>query len=244
VLDPTNNSQLCGWLDRSDVRVLRHPDGTIVAIDPSGFVRLSDPASLAAVGELVVETDALTMVRGPSAAADAFVAARRDRDRWTRIFEGTEMAAIGDRQPRDVPGEMHPASHHPSIAFDDWRAAFTAEVFTTGGAPPPVTRDQLHVWVVGGTPRAMAGLLPIGRTAARIVTVYTLPHERGHGYAGALAAAVVDHAHRSGIVLVTLDVSVDDPHARRAYERAGFRAVGRHAVWAVSSIPARASSRP
>jgi ribosomal protein S18 acetylase RimI-like enzyme len=233
VLDPHKNSQLCGWLDRDDVRVLRHSDGTILAIDPSGFARFSDPTSVAAVDDLAGETagDVLAVVRGPVAAADAFVALRRDPEPWTRIFEGIEMVALDEPQARDVPGELHGAAQHPGISFADWRAAFTEEAFTTGGEPPPVALDQLHVWVVDGTPRSMAGLLPIGRAAARIVTVYTPTGERCRGYAGALTAAIVDHARRSGIELVSLDVAVDDPHARRAYERAGFRAVGRHAVW-------------
>lgn len=76
----------------------------------------------------------------------------------------------------------------------------------------------------------MAGLVPQGATGARILTVYTPPSERGRGYASVLTATLAEHASARG-QLATLDVSVADPFARRAYERAGFRAVGRNAVW-------------
>ena len=209
-------------------RVVRHADGTVVAID-AGVVRLSDPASTAIAIAVADDTadETFAMVRGPVEAADAFVARRRDMAAWKRIFEGIEMAAIGDVSTRDVRGAMQPAGE----TFASWRAAFIAEVFAGGGSPPAVPPDRLFAWVVDGTPRSMAGLLPLGDDAARVVTVYTPPAERGRGYAAVLAAALVEHARGSGVELVTLDVSIDDPHARRAYERAGFRGVGRHAVW-------------
>jgi len=204
-------------------------DGTLLAVDPHRVARLSDPATLEGARALAAfAPTTLAMARGPVGAIDAFVA-QLTTVTWARLFEGIEMVWTEPPALRAVAGEMR-CSTALDRSFADWRASFIAEAFRTGGSPPPVAPDQLFVWVTAAGPHAMAGLIPQGPTGARILTVYTPPAERGRGYASALTAALAEHARARG-QLATLDVSVADPYARRAYERAGFRAVGRNAVW-------------
>jgi ribosomal protein S18 acetylase RimI-like enzyme len=221
-LDRRRNSALCEAIDRNAIYAT--PDGTVLSIDANHVARLSDPSTIEGATLLATIAPAtLAMARGPVAAIAAFV----QHGRWTRILEAIEMAWLERPELRAVAGEMR-CSTELATSFESWRDAFTREVFRDGGSPPAVSAEQLFVWTDGATPRAMAGLLPLGPTGARIVTVYTPPAERGRGYAAALTAALAAHARGCD---VTLDVSVDDPFARRAYERAGFRAIGHNAIY-------------
>ncbi|MFX9877883.1 GNAT family N-acetyltransferase, partial [Acinetobacter baumannii] len=67
------------------------------------------------------------------------------------------------------------------------------------------------------------------RTAHRgdIVMVYVRNDLRGTGLAARLLDTVSAHALEIGIRQLELGVSADNPAARRFYERAGFREVGR-----------------
>ena len=228
-LDRDRNSAVCeAILAGAPLELYATDDGSVLAIEPRGVARLSDPTSLDGARALAsVALDHITVARGPVTAAEAFVAALPGM--WTRIFTGTEMAWLAGPDLRPVAGELR-CSTELDRSFDDWREAFIAEVFTAGGSPPPVAGEHLYVWTSAAGPHAMAGLLPQGPSGARIVTVYTPPSERGRGYASALAAALGERARTEGRG-VTLDVAVDDPWARRAYERAGFRAVGDSAVY-------------
>ena len=222
-LERNRNSALCeAILQGAPLEVYATADGSVLAIDRDGVGRLSDPATPDAARAFAgaVRERRVVLARGPVDAAAAFVA---EHGAWAKIFDGVEMAWLAAPELRAVAGELR-CSTELERSFEDWRAAFIAEAFRDGGTPPAVAPEQLFVWATA-QPHAMAGLLAQGPTGARIVTVYTPPSERGQGYAAALTAALGERARREGRS-VTLDVAVDDPWARRAYERAGFRAVG------------------
>ena len=223
-LDRLRNARLCQLIRNGVDLLYAASDGTILAIE-SNTARLSDPSTIEGALELVGAVPATTTVaRGPVAVIDAFVA--RLPPTWSRTFEGHEMAYTDRPDLRAVAGEMR-CSTELATPFETWRDAFIAEAFPTGGTPPAVTREQLFIWI-DGEPRAMAALLPLGPGDARIVTVYTPPASRGRGYATVLVAALAERARCT----VTLDVEVFNRSAFRAYERAGFRTVGRNAIWA------------
>lgn len=226
-LDRHRNSALCEGI--AAMELFAAADGSLLAVDRNRVARLSDPSTVVgAIALASVTPDDLAVARGPVAATDAFVA-HLPFGAWSRVFEGIEMAWLDPPALRAVTGELR-CSTELARLFEDWRAEFTREVFHAGGSPPVVAPEHLFVWASPAGPHAMAGLVPQGPTGARIVTVYTPPAERGRGYAGALTAALGEYARRRGQD-VTLDVSVDDPGARRAYERAGFRAVGHTSRW-------------
>jgi GNAT superfamily N-acetyltransferase len=59
-----------------------------------------------------------------------------------------------------------------------------------------------------------------------LVSVYVVPTVRGSGVLDRLVAAVAGWARADGASILRLDVGVDNPRARHAYERCGFRATG------------------
>jgi ribosomal protein S18 acetylase RimI-like enzyme len=81
-----------------------------------------------------------------------------------------------------------------------------------------------------GEPVGMMGLLrPQARKMAHRATllmVYLRAAHRGAGRAGALFDAVTAYAMENGISQIELAVSVENPRARRFYERIGFNAIG------------------
>lgn len=241
MLDRARNAGFLAAAHASTTRLQTASDGTIVAIDADGVARLSDPATVAGAAELArMVGGEVAIARGPVDAVAALV----DAATWHFTFEGHEMAWLAEPAAHDVAGDIRCSTALPGSfdVFDAWREAFTREVFTHGGSPPSVPRDQLYIWrSATGQPCAMAGLVLQPANAARVVTVYTVPAERGRGYACALVGAV---ARSSGRELLTLDVDVGDASARRTYERAGFRVVGRNAVWRRNVAPVALSHGP
>ena len=57
-------------------------------------------------------------------------------------------------------------------------------------------------------------------------SVWVDPGARGHGVTDALLTAAVAHAREAGARAVTLWIYDGNPHAERAFTRAGFRATG------------------
>jgi ribosomal protein S18 acetylase RimI-like enzyme len=226
------------WLLRfgsptASVDLYESDDGGLVAISghEAKLGHLVTDASAASLGR-ATSSIALSLVWGRTNAVRSFIAARDDASDWRCVFAGTEMLRSAAPKPSAVPGEMRRASDLDTGAsdrlappFDEWMRAFVADGFEPGMSPPPVSSAELCVWLVDGEPRTMAGALPRGEDAIRIVTVYTPPNRRNAGYAGALVAAMGDDALARGKRLVTLDVMTKNVAARRAYERAGFRAV-------------------
>jgi RimJ/RimL family protein N-acetyltransferase len=81
-----------------------------------------------------------------------------------------------------------------------------------------------------GDPVGMMGLLrPQARKMAHRATllmVYMRASHRGSGRAAALFDAVTCYARDNGISQIELAVSVENPRARRFYERIGFDSIG------------------
>jgi ribosomal-protein-alanine N-acetyltransferase len=62
---------------------------------------------------------------------------------------------------------------------------------------------------------------------AEILSIAITPHERGHGLSRDLLHTHLGHLAGRGIKKVFLEVEENNQPARRLYERAGFRVVGR-----------------
>lgn len=77
-----------------------------------------------------------------------------------------------------------------------------------------------------------AGLAVVAPSSAEagalgLYSVWVAPEARGRGAGAALVAAALGYARGLGARRVLLDVGIENPTARRVYERAGFRATGR-----------------
>jgi RimJ/RimL family protein N-acetyltransferase len=90
-------------------------------------------------------------------------------------------------------------------AGGDERATFVAE------------RDGRWVGLVGGyRPHP-------GSPRVELISMWTVPAQRGHGIGRRLVEAVVDHARTTGAAQVDLWVMRDNPIAVALYESCGFR---------------------
>ncbi|MFI7015559.1 GNAT family N-acetyltransferase [Streptomyces sp. NPDC050164] len=76
-----------------------------------------------------------------------------------------------------------------------------------------------------GTPVAMAGTTPQVAGQIRVAPVYTPPHLRGRGYAGAATAEVSRAALAAGAQEVLLFTDLSNPTSNGLYQRIGYRAV-------------------
>ncbi|MGR4850605.1 GNAT family N-acetyltransferase [Streptomyces sp. LARHCF252] len=82
-----------------------------------------------------------------------------------------------------------------------------------------------------GTPVAMAGRTPLIAGQIRVAPVYTPPHLRGRGYAGAATAEISRTALASGAQEVLLFTDLANPTSNGLYQRIGYRAVADFAVY-------------
>jgi len=115
IVDPTERRMLAATLDRdrnsaiceailAGAALALHAaeDGTVVAIDPNGVARLSDPADPDAARALARVCGAASLARGPGEAVAAFVAELPGT--WSRLFTGIEMAWLARPDLRAVAG--------------------------------------------------------------------------------------------------------------------------------------------
>ncbi|MEU0189971.1 GNAT family N-acetyltransferase [Streptomyces afghaniensis] len=82
-----------------------------------------------------------------------------------------------------------------------------------------------------GTPAAMAGTTPEVAGQVRVASVYTPPHLRGRGYAGAATAEVSRAALAAGAQEVLLFTDLSNPTSNGLYQRIGYRPVADFAVY-------------
>ncbi|MEU0221166.1 GNAT family N-acetyltransferase [Streptomyces sp. NPDC006265] len=140
------------------------------------------------------------------------VAVEADRDQLCR-WHDEFVAAVGEGSVRDAA---------------EWADARIAD----GGITFWETPD--------GTPVAMAGATPEIAGQVRVASVYTPPHLRGRGYAGAATAEVSRAALAAGAQEVLLFTDLSNPTSNGLYQRIGYRPVADFAVYDFTgwSVPA------
>src|SRR5262249_44347842 len=110
-----------------------------------------------------------------------------------------------------------------------WLHAFQAEGGPEGPDPAGrVVSDQigyggLILWEHEGRPVSVAGRNRAAAGQARIGPVYTPPGLRGHGYGGAVTAAVTQAALDAGAEGTVLFTDLANPTSNTLYQRLGYR---------------------
>ena len=132
------------------------------------------------------------------------------------------------RRPTTL-GSPRVATAADAALLFDWLTAFHGEAIPDD---PPLTKEQADksaesgrylFWTINQRPVSVAAIsLQLVRTAA-IAPVYTPPHLRGRGYAGAATAAVVDRLFAEGNTTVCLYTDLRNPMSNRCYAKIGFR---------------------
>jgi len=130
-----------------------------------------------------------------------------------------------------APGHARLVGPDDAELFADWVIAFQREAIPHDPTP---SRDRLkqtasegryQFWIVDGEPVSMAGIARRTRTVGAIAGVYTPPDRRGRGYAGSVAAAVVDAILAEGRGTACLYADLRNPCSNRCYARIGFQPV-------------------
>jgi predicted GNAT family acetyltransferase len=92
-----------------------------------------------------------------------------------------------------------------------------------------VRAGQSLAWFEDGQVLFKAEIGAVSRAACQIQGVWVAPSHRGRGLGTAGTAAVVEYARQAIAPVVSLYVNDFNAPARAAYERVGFREVGRYA---------------
>jgi predicted GNAT family acetyltransferase len=169
------------------------------------------------------------------------VSGAEERPRWfveraralgARFNEPVMMRLLATEAPAiypDAPGATRVATPDDAALMLRWLQEFRREATPEDPEPTPeeakkrAASGDCQFWMVDGEPVAMAGIVRRAGTAAAISLVYTVPEQRGRGFAGAITATLVDRAHREGFATACLYVDRNNPISNRCYEKIGFK---------------------
>lgn len=202
------------------------------------------PQNLIVAGEMVPEEAVAVLsahyrgktlpgVIGPSALSESFAARYAGENGlcWKVSIAETvyRLTAVSD-VPQ--PGKLRPAEGQDWFFLPYWLKASEEEIFHRDApldfekAEAHLTAGDLYLYEVDGVPVCMAGSsrqMPHGRS---IGPVYTPPIFRRKGYATAAAAALSRVILEKGNDYAALFADASNPASNRAYQKAGFVAVG------------------
>ncbi|MFI0815527.1 GNAT family N-acetyltransferase [Streptomyces sp. NPDC021098] len=175
-------------------------------------------------------------VNGARPVAEAFADAwerhtgeARGVDHVQRLYRLDTLTPSGP-----VRGRARTATTDDRDLLLSWYAAFGRD---TGALPEgEVARavdDRLShhgalLWEVDGEPVATAAVSRTIADTVRVSLVYTPPEWRGHGYGGAVTAAVSRAARAAGAERVLLFTDLANPTSNALYQRIGYRPVEDH----------------
>ncbi|MEV0241238.1 GNAT family N-acetyltransferase [Streptomyces sp. NPDC050674] len=135
------------------------------------------------------------------------------------------------------PGPVPPGGPRVAVAADRellvrWHDAFGEDVGqgtvrdSAQWADARIDSGAITFWETpDGTPVAMAGTSPRVAGQVRVAPVYTPPHLRGRGYAGAVTTEVTRAALTAGADEVLLFADLSNPTSNGLYQRIGYRPV-------------------
>lgn len=200
---------------------------------PVLLTRLPDGSAPALAGALAARGRQLPGVNAEQGDAAAFASA------WTRLagsgcreFRRSRLFRLGQlTPPAPAPrGAARVATAADRDLLESWLRAFTTELADLAGPSPGTVDDRisyggLTLWEAGGMPVAMAGFLRPAAGVVRLGPVYTPPQHRGHGYGGAVTAAVSRAALDAGAAHVVLFTDLANPASNALYQHLGYRPV-------------------
>jgi hypothetical protein len=190
---------------------------------------LPEPAAHALARHLTGTHAGFSRIDGPEAASAA-VATHYAGLAGVTAREGERMRLLrldAVRPPAGVAGRSRAATPADRDLVLGWLGGGIAEAVDRRLG----YRDLMWFWEVDGAPVSFAWRTPPGRRArvTRIGAVYTVPEQRGRGYARANVAAVSAGGLAAGALACVL--YADDG---RLYEAVGYRAVGATREWRLS----------
>jgi predicted GNAT family acetyltransferase len=128
-------------------------------------------------------------------------------------------------------GRLRLADQGDALLLTGWAEAFQAEALP--GDPPQdfrsiveqrIAGQALHVWE-DGAPVSMAAVTRYTARGATVSLVYTPPHRRRRGYAGACVAHLSQHLLDAGWEYCALYTDLSNPTSNHIYQAIGYQPV-------------------
>jgi GNAT superfamily N-acetyltransferase len=142
----------------------------------------------------------------------------------SRLYELAELVP-----PASAPdGAARLATEPDAGVLFDWLEAFRLEALDGGpedsrqAVADGLSHDGLMLWETSGEPVAMAARTRVVAGVARVMSVYTPPRHRRHGYAGGVTAAISRAAQAAGARSVVLFTNLANPTSNALYVRLGY----------------------
>ncbi|MBC9730111.1 GNAT family N-acetyltransferase [Streptomyces sp. TRM68367] len=206
------------------------------------LTRLTGEEADALAALLVEQGRPLPGVNADPGTAAAFAEAWQRRTGATAMLRARQrlyrLGTLTAPEPAP-PGRPRIAGEADRAQLLCWHKEFSEAVGPGAGrdsaewADDRIARGDLTLWETpDGTPVAMAGLTPKVAGQIRVNAVYTPPHQRGRGYAGAVTAEVSRGAREdAGAEEVVLFTDLANPTSNRLYQRLGYRPVTDFALY-------------
>jgi predicted GNAT family acetyltransferase len=200
---------------------------------PVLLTRLPEGSAAPLAEALLARRRHLAGVNAEQGDATAFAAA------WTRLtaasaqeFRRSRLFKLDQLQP-PAPGPLGAARIATAADRDlleSWVDAFARETADLTGPRRGMIEDRLGyggltLWEIEGTAVSLAGIQRPAAGVVRLAPVYTPPEHRGHGYGGAVTAAVSQAALEAGASQVVLFTDLGNPTSNALYQRLGYRPV-------------------
>lgn len=134
---------------------------------------------------------------------------------WTRLF-GSPPATVEAARLRDAPqlAQLHGASFHRGWGANEFEQML-------------LDRNTLVHRLRQGRRLIGFSVSRLAADEAEILSIALAPQHRGRGLSGDLLHTHLGHLAGRGVQKVFLEVEEGNQPARRLYDRAGFRVVGR-----------------
>jgi GNAT superfamily N-acetyltransferase len=200
---------------------------------PVLLTTLSDGGAQSLATALAARGRELPGVNAPGPDAFAFADAWcAITGRTVRVFRKSRLFRLAELVPPapTPPGAARVAGTEDLAIAQEWGAAFAAEVHEPADLAIAAARERVSergtvLWETGRGPVALAAVTPPASGVARVGPVYTAPDQRGHGYGGAVTAAVSRLALERGAQQVVLFTDLANPTSNALYQRLGYRPV-------------------
>ena len=160
----------------------------------------------------------------------------------TQVFRRSRLFRLGQlRAPVPFPrGAARVAAAADRDLLESWFDAFTKELADLAGPSRGMVDDRLSyggltLWEADGAAVSLAGVSRPTAGVVRVAPVYTPPDHRGHGYGGAVTAAVSQAALDAGANHVVLFTDLANPVSNALYQRLGYRPVEDRVVFRFES---------
>jgi predicted GNAT family acetyltransferase len=138
-------------------------------------------------------------------------------------------------------GRLREPDQSDDALLREWRAAFSMEAegmdrdeAEKDAALPLRKSRHLLLWEVEGSAVSMAGYSGRTPNGIRVAWVYTPPHNRGKGFAGACVAALSQKLLDDGYKFCFLYTDLANPVSNHVYQKMGYEAVVDATVYSLS----------